>query len=98
MKTLAFLGKKTKQNNEDFVYFPFRTGFFSIKELKENFTTFLIKHILPCTFHLFKILVISAETSTYLVVLGPNSIVTRGAFDPVRMDFNRRCRNQVCLY
>lgn len=47
---------------------------------------------------LFKLLVISAETSVYLAVLAPNCVFTRGAFDVVGMDFNIRCRNHICVY
>lgn len=98
MKTLAFLGEKTKQNNEDFVYyFPIQSQLLlALRSLEKTVLHFwFIKY---CTvpsvclnylwFHWNKCVSCSSC---------PNSVFTTGVFDLVQMDFNRRCRNHVCL-
>lgn len=68
-----------------------------LRSLEKTYTFLIVDQILLCTFHLFKILVILAETSMHLVVLAANSIFTEDKDYPVGMDFKRRCRNHIYI-
>lgn len=68
-----------------------------LRSLEKICTFLVIDQILLCTFLLFKILVISAETSMHLVVLAPNSSFTKNKKYPVGRDFNRGSRNHIYI-